>query len=42
MRNWLIYRGANCLGAYRGTKQEAADYAYAEWGIGCTVILCEG
>ena len=38
MRNWLIYRGQHCLGGYRGAYSEAKEYAYTQWGIGCSVV----
>jgi hypothetical protein len=38
MRNWLIYRGVACLCGYRGTYAEAQDFAFVEYGVGCSVV----
>jgi hypothetical protein len=40
-RDWFIYRGAAFLAAYRGTLSQAQDWAFEQFGIGCTVLPAE-
>jgi hypothetical protein len=37
-RNWLIWRGRVCLTGFFGSRQEAEDFAYETYGIGCSIL----
>lgn len=38
MKNWLIYRGSNFLAGYCGTYEQAMEWAYEQFGIGCCAV----